>query len=551
MMAHTLETPVPLHDALADPPRRISAYHLLLGGALAVVWGVLCRALSGEWSVNPQYSYGWFVPFFTAYLLWVRWGHRPEPNPPTPRLVRLAAIAITVPALLLLLPVRLFEVSSPDWRVLGWVHAAIVLTLSFFLLWRAGGTQWLRHFAFPICFFLVAVPWILAIETPIVQGLMRGVAAAASDTLALFGIPAQVEGAVIHINNGTVGVNEACSGVRSLQTALMIALLLGELKQLTTARRTALVLCGTALALAANFGRSLFLVWIAATRDITAVERWHDTAGYSIVVIVLVGCLGLTSLLARGIDHGDESPAHARRRARAPSISWLVTVLCSALLIEAVVEAWYRWNDARTIPQPRWTVKWPNTEPGYRTIAIDERARGLLRFDSGGAARWHSSDASTERALDELYFFRWNAGSTSVLRARAHRPDICLPAAGWRQIANCGTQTHRLPGGVVLTVRHFKFASDSPHNAPLFADAFYCVSEDRAAPDGLVLRDSEAELAGPFHTAVGYAMLVRAGIRNRGQQVLEFIELARRDRPAAEAESRFAALLPQLVQLNR
>src|SRR5436190_5828623 len=45
---------------------------------LAALWFVLCRHLSGEWSVNEQYSYGWFVPFFAAFLFWLRWEDRPE-----------------------------------------------------------------------------------------------------------------------------------------------------------------------------------------------------------------------------------------------------------------------------------------------------------------------------------------------------------------------------------------------------------------------------------------------------------------------------------------
>ncbi|HAK06539.1 MAG TPA: hypothetical protein DCO65_04610, partial [Spartobacteria bacterium] len=47
---------------------------LILGAATAgALWFVLCRHLSGEWAINEQYNYGWFVPFFCAYLFWLRW----------------------------------------------------------------------------------------------------------------------------------------------------------------------------------------------------------------------------------------------------------------------------------------------------------------------------------------------------------------------------------------------------------------------------------------------------------------------------------------------
>jgi hypothetical protein len=54
-------------------PARL-ALPLLFFGAL---WFVLCRQLSGEWLVNEQYNYGWFVPFFALYLFWLRWQDRP------------------------------------------------------------------------------------------------------------------------------------------------------------------------------------------------------------------------------------------------------------------------------------------------------------------------------------------------------------------------------------------------------------------------------------------------------------------------------------------
>ena len=283
-----------VEDAISIPlkPESVRRHNLprvLLPGLLLLgLWFVLCRQLSGEWSDNEQYSYGWFVPFFALFLFWLRWEEKPEVGGRKSEVGRqkLIAIAIGVGALLLLLPIRLFEIANPDWRPLGWVHAGVVVTMTLLVLFAAGGKAWLRHFAFPVAFFFVAVPWISPIEEPIVQGLMRSVAAVASETITLFGIPAQLEGSLIRVNTGLVGVNEACSGVRSLQTSIMIGLLFGELKRLSVPRRILLVLGALAIALIANFARAFFLVWIAATQSIPAVDRWHDFAGYTIVAVV-------------------------------------------------------------------------------------------------------------------------------------------------------------------------------------------------------------------------------------------------------------------------
>ena len=154
-------------------------------------------------------------------------------------------------------------------------------------------------FAFPVAFIFVAVPWPTAVEVPIIQGLMRIVAHVAAETAMLLGIPAQVEGNLIRVSNGLVGVNEACSGIRSLQTALMIGLLFGELKRLSVLRRVALVAGAVAIALLANFIRAVFLVSVAATKNISEVGRWHDIAGYTIIALVFVGTMGLAYWLGR------------------------------------------------------------------------------------------------------------------------------------------------------------------------------------------------------------------------------------------------------------
>src|SRR5882724_2359401 len=282
----------------------------------ALLWLGLWRQLSGEWSVNDQYSYGWFVPFFAIILFWLRLEGRPKPESgkrkaesgqgtdnreqiTENRKTRGLAIVLGMSALLLLFPIRLFEIGNPDWRPLSWLHAICVVTITLAFLWSVGGVSWLPHFAFPVAFTLIAVPWVSPLEEPIVQGLMRVVAAISSELVALFGIPAQLEGNLIRVPNGLVGVNEACSGVRSLQTSLMIGLLFGELKRLSIFRRVMLVFAAAAIAFFGNCARAFFLVWIAATRNMATANSWHDFAGYGIVLLVFIGSLLAAAMLGR------------------------------------------------------------------------------------------------------------------------------------------------------------------------------------------------------------------------------------------------------------
>lgn len=484
---------------------------------------------------------------------------------------------MAIAALLLLLPIRLFEIANPDWRVLAWIHAAAVVTLTLLYLLHLGGWPWLRHFAFPVAFIFVAIPWVTPIERPIIQGLMRLVAGFAAETVTLFGIPAQVEGNLIRVTTGLVGVNEACSGVRSLQTSLMIGLLLGELKRLATPRRVVLVICAVAIALAANFLRALFLVWLVAIKGISELGHWHDFAGYAILILVFACTLGVAYLLgSRGLSKtvvAGVSPADSKNlqpgRLPLQTLSWppvfyLAAALCWLVLAEAGASAWYRAHESNLVKSAQWRVQWPRSAANFHELQIDEPVRSILRFDHGRAASWtwpvanaaaaitYSSDLKTIMCL--LYFFRWEPGENSALLANLHRPDVCLPASGWVQVADTGVRNYRVNNSLALPFRHFEFrhpttnmVGDAAHQT---AHVFYCLWEDRTANPSGFHQDSKPPLmfGDPARwTRSERLQLVLAGRRHLGQQTMEFIAVTPESVDAREIDALFAQALPQLV----
>lgn len=603
---------------VADQPAasvRSVAPLVWLALALGTLWFVCFRHLSAEWSYNEQYNYGWFVPFFALYLFWLRWEDRPpiggrksDVRDQTSKVAavdlnrhrsRLIAFAVAIAALVLLFPIRLIEIANPDWRPISWVHTLIAVTLTLLLIWWMGGRSWLRHFAFPVMFVLVSVPWISAIEGPIIQGLMPTLASIATEALSLFGIPAEVQGNLVRISGGVVGVNEACSGVRSLQTSIMIGLLFGELKRLPVFQRLFLIAGAIAIAFVANCGRAFFLVWIAATRGLTEVEKWHDIAGYTIVALVFFGCLWITSALARAKlesrkvkvetenerteDGGQRTEGGVAIRNSAfgipslhnsitpllPATSVVVAALLWLLLIEVAVEAWYRAHETNLPKTAQWSVRWPQSAPDFRNVPIDDRARGILHFDKGRGATWRTpltdennvASAATVSPVCLLYFFRWEPGHNSALLANAHRPDVCLPATGWRQVGDFGVRPYRVTPELSVPFRHFVFVHDGS-GRPQYAHAFYCVWEDRVRPatrnGDLQTAEVQSDASKGEHTTSMAGdpsawtrnermEAVFEGRRHLGQQVLEYLSVERREVDVAEAERAFAAQLPRLI----
>lgn len=524
-MAGPITTP---HQPIARPATTYPALpeERRTGGAmpwptllvLASLWLLTLNQIRVEWSINPQYTYGWTVPFLALYLFAERWKDRPATEP-----IRFGAWLAVLVAIVAstLLPLRVIQEASPDWRLVNWAMASAATFISLCAVYRAGGRPWLFHFAIPVLFILIAVPWPVPLEKILVQGLMRSVAGICVELLSFFAIPAIQHGNVIEIATGKVGVEEACSGVRSLQTTLMASIFLGELFRFTMIRRLLLLVAGLGLAFACNLGRSFYLVWISVHEGTGAVLKVHDTVGLIVLLVSLGGLAVLCALLRpRGRDEPEADPA-ARDAApwqpRFAPRSVIIGAVCWLLFIEAGTEWWYRSHETGHAFAP-WSVRWPETQQGFRDIPLGETVRAMLRYDEGRSVTWLGADG----VQWSMIFLRWMPGRSSSALARAHGPELCLAAAGAVLHTDLGVRPMRV-GGLDLPMHGYIF---HVRGTPLYV--YYCLWEGQTAHDG------------PKSTRVSMTSSLRfrgviEGRRNTGQQVIE-IALAGVNGPA-EAEA--------------
>jgi len=427
----------------------------------ALLWAEVINQLRPEWSLNPQYGYGWTVPFLSLYLIWQRWPQRPLSALPHARAWPIASMVFCA---LLLFPIRFVAEANPDWRLLSWALALSAVVASISYLFLVGGRAWLRYFGFPIVFFLVAVPWPSHFEQIVIQDLMRAVSAINVSLLNIAGVPALQHGNVIEVGSGFIGIEEACSGVRSFQATLMISLFLGELYSFTIARRILLVIAGALLAFFCNLVRTALLVWLGAKRGINAIESWHDPAGLTILLVCLFG-LWLLSLMMRRRSQPTAEPPYIDNKFVPLRFSWplLVSLTLWMFLAETGVQFWYRLHQS-SIVNSRWEVRWPTSESAYKSMAIAPEVKSLLRYNEGSAGTWKASDGH----FWMMYFFRWLPGRTAGLAVKIHRPDICLPATGMTMSRDNGSRLLTV-NGVDLHIHAYRF---DDRGAPLHV--FYC-----------------------------------------------------------------------------
>lgn len=479
-------------------------YNVLFAvAALGLCWGLFFNSLWYEWRVNPEYSYGFVVPLLGLLLVWRRWPDRP----PAAAQRRLWIGCVAACLLFFWLPWDLFIEANPEWRLLYWAGGLQVITLSFCVLYWLGGRRWVLHFAIPLIFMLIAVPWPMQFEQFMVQHLMRVVAGLTVGVSGLLGTAAIQHGNLIEVGNGIVGIDEACSGVRSLQSALMLSLFLGELNRFSPLRRVALFVSSILFVLLANLSRTTFLVHIAANQGLPEMEKWHDTAGLVVMIIVLIGLLLLAHFMQ---GKSAAKPGGASTRAGQEELVMPPTWFsASAILWLAIAglstELWYRFHESNLVANERWSVVWPVNSADFKKTQVPQGSLAILRCSDSDAASWE--DALGNRWGG--FLLRWSAGRNSAQLAKGHRPDICFPAAGAQLLEDHGMITVSV-GGMDLPFHYQTFATGQT-----VSHVFYCLWSDRRSP-----KAADAEDDGSL---LGRVRAVTAAKRNLGQQVIELV----------------------------
>ncbi len=495
-------------DENAGAPRGLGRA-VWAGLFLVALWGAAVWHLRAEWSLNPQYFHGWLVPWLALYAFYMR----AERFPPPGRV--LSGWRVSLPLVLIAIGAAaavLVREANPDWRLLGWVLSGLAMGAT--LLWLAGGGgwSWVRHFAFPVLFFLTAVPWPRPQENAVMGELMRRNAVVATESLRWLGFEATAKGNLIRLPTGTVGVEEACSGVRSLQGALMMTLFVGELFRLAWVSRAVLFLVGLGWVLLANAVRTAWLGWVAAREGPAAMERWHDVAGYTVLGLGFAVLLGVAMLLRRRavapVEPAAASPlagplTGALRRMRPAGTVGLALVLASV----AGTQAWFAWREREVVRRSGWTVRFPQNSAGYREEPIAERIRGDLRYDEGVSAGWKDEQGRPWRAL----FFQWKPGMNGEQTVLVHDPRVCLQGSGLEiveTLPNVAVQR----GGVRLEFEAYHFRNTSAE--PVFV--FNIVTSDVLRPMAHASPTNK-----PTWDAPARLQAVASGIRHLGQRRFE------------------------------
>lgn len=438
------------------------------------VLGALTIALVGilwpHWRRNPELSHAFLTPLIFVLLL--RESRSVSAlRVPSGATLLLAQITALTAGLVVLAASGLYAAA------LDWSHSLVAfsLTVALALCWTAGVLAFHGRPGAPLRLNWPAIVaillWLLSAPLPpgtysrLTLGLQLAVSENVVRALHLLGIAASRHGNVIELATTSVGVEEACSGVRSLISCVFAGLLFSATLVRSPWARAGLIALSAPLAVAMNFVRSLLLT-LLANAGVPIAGSWHDWTGFAV--------LGATALLLGGLALVLGRPARRRPQARAaipdaapppvdggasdaappaqPGTGASLWVLLSGLVAAVALAVFFVGN---TRPSPRhnapvpnlWAVL-PETSHGWGVQTSDN----LYQFSSTLqtnhlAQRTYLRPTESGMVQITIYLAYWRAGQAPASLVASHTPDACWPGSGWTARSNSAPRETLQVGG--------------------------------------------------------------------------------------------------------
>ena len=273
MQPEASTTSKPFAAAFALPAWQVGVLSLL------VLWlyGSVLRHLVGQWWHNPNFSHGFFVPLFSAFIIWQD-RHQLAALPIRPSWFGLPILAFGMCVL-----------------IVGQMGAELFLSRSSLLLVLAGltvlflGWNFFRATFFAWAFLILMIPIPAIIFNQITFPLQILASKVAAATLPLFGVPILREGNVINLPSMALEVAEACSGIRSLMSLVTLAIIYGFLMEKRLWVRWLLAVASVPIAVIANSVRIIGTGLLVQYWDPDKAEGYfHASWGWIIFVVSLV-----------------------------------------------------------------------------------------------------------------------------------------------------------------------------------------------------------------------------------------------------------------------
>jgi exosortase len=449
---------------------------LPLSGWIAVSLAVVLAAAFSvhmwpAWLHNPDLSHGLFTPFLFILLL------RESRRIGTVRHLAENTALRLARAASLLLGLALVAIAGLYAAAIDWSHSLVSLSLALalgFLLFAALlwlSTDRVRALPFNWTTLVAVALWPLCAPVPpgtysrLTLQLQFWVTDIVLGSLHLLGIAAATSGNVIRLAHTSVGVEEACSGVRSLVSCIVAAVFFSAALVRRPWARVLLIALAPLLAFGMNILRSLTLT-LLANAGVDIGGSWHDLTGFAV--------LGVTAALLGGLALRleDNHPAPSAATIVPAPVTPTATRpwgLLSAYAVALLMLGFFVFNThgpARASgPAPDLEALLPRQPAGWDIVRTDDLYRFTPVLETEHLVqrtylRRQATPQGERPLIVTVYVAYWAPGQVPVSLVAAHTPDACWPGGGWEpEPVEPAPAPFRTGGQVVSTPEYRSFTN--------------------------------------------------------------------------------------------
>lgn len=404
------------------------------GAALAATAAVLLLAfrsdvadLSGLWWTSTTFGHCLFVGPVLAWLVWQRRRElaRVEPVAWWPGLLVVAA-------------------GGFGWLLGDAGGVALARQLGLLLMLEGAvvtllGPRVARALAFPLGYAVFLVPFGEGLEPP----LQDATVALVMPMLRLAGVPAAVDGVVIHAGPYWFEVAEACSGAKFVIAMAAFGVLVANQCFRSWGRRAAFLLACLVVPVLANGLRAFGTIYAAQVAGVAAATGFdHVVYGWVFFALVMAAVLGLGW---RWFDRAPDDPAFDPERL-GPAPRARADLLAAALAAPAVAGLFPTWSGAvagRAAALPA-RIELPDP-PGWRRAGADAAWRPSHPGADLQAFGRYLDDRGDEVDLALAVYRDQREGRELV----SYGTGVVPEGSAWRRVADLAP----LGGGSVVRIR--------------------------------------------------------------------------------------------------
>ena len=274
---------------------------LLLAIGVGWLYADIVAGLVRQWRTDDNYSHGFFVVPLALYFGWERRAALTRAAT-RPSLAGLLLVALSLAVLIAgLLSAELFLTRV---SLVGVIAGAVLF------VW---GREHFRLLLFPLAFLLLMIPLPAILFNQMAFPLQLAASQVGEAVIATAGIPVLREGNILRLPAQTLEVAEACSGLRSLISLVMLGIVLGYFSDPRPTARVTIALAAVPIAIIANAtrvaGTGLASEWISPA---AAEGFFHTFSGWLMFVVAFAGLLLVQRVVARiGLRRRPAMPAAA------------------------------------------------------------------------------------------------------------------------------------------------------------------------------------------------------------------------------------------------